>query len=107
MRDRLSRSWFQVRQLWSLAIVKGVIGGLLSFLVITAISGLIQDAFPKWVRETFIPWLSKFSVVPNWLLVVAPAAGVGAIIIVVRLSKLNSATQPISEVAVCRRLHAL
>jgi hypothetical protein len=73
--------------LWNLAIVKGVIGGLLSFLVITAISGLIQDAFPRWVKEVLIPWLSRYTIVPNWLLVVAPTASVVAIIVAARLSK--------------------
>jgi len=81
----LSRAWLLVGRLWRLAIVKGIIGGVLTFLVMAAISGLIEDAFPRWVRDALIPWLSRFSTVSNWLIVVVPMCGVLAVIAALRL----------------------
>lgn len=95
MSNWFSRVWLLVRRLWSLAIIKGVIGGVLSFLVITAISGLIQDAFPRWVKTTFIPWLSNFSMVSNWLLVVAPICCVLALVVTLKLSKAEVWLNPV------------
>lgn len=59
--------WTHLRRLWKLTITKGIISGVLSFIFLSIISGLIEDSVPQWIRKTLIPLSLESISLPIWL----------------------------------------
>ncbi len=94
MLDWASQIWQSIRRLLRLTLVKGVVWGVIAFFLTQIISSMIQDTFPKWMRDVFITWLTKSTTLVNWLLVLMVLLFVLAITVTYRLSKTDAWLDP-------------
>jgi len=94
MSNRINQIWQSIRRLWKLTLVKGAVWGVIAFFLTQIISSLIQDTFPKWMKDVLIPWLTESTIVVNWLLILLAILFISAIIVTQKLSKADSWLDP-------------